>query len=180
MLTAAGHAAGATGYDELAVAALTYLEESGGSAAVRRFADARVSAWESRYRAVVEVAGPGSAGRAEALAAALTADGYAATSRPVEVGDPTSEGGMTSLGTQLCQGHCPVQRVAAQFPQLCEAETEAFGRLLGVHVQRLATLAHGEHVCTTHIPLGAGQPTNQLTPPNELQTQSQNQERTTR
>jgi len=42
--------------------------------------------------------------------------------------------------------------VAAQFPQLCEAEAEAFGRLLGVHVQRLATLAHGEHVCTTHVP----------------------------
>jgi hypothetical protein len=59
---------------------------------------------------------------------------------------------MSPLGTQLCQGHCPVQRVAAQFPQLCEAEAEAFSRLLGVHVQRLATLAHGEHVCTTHVP----------------------------
>jgi hypothetical protein len=46
-----------------------------------------------------------------------------------------------------------VQHVAAQFPQLCEAETKAFSELLGVHVQRLATLAHGEHVCTTHIPL---------------------------
>jgi predicted ArsR family transcriptional regulator len=42
--------------------------------------------------------------------------------------------------------------VAAEFPQLCEAETEAFSRLLGVHVQRLATLAHGDHVCTTHVP----------------------------
>jgi hypothetical protein len=46
-----------------------------------------------------------------------------------------------------------VQHVAREFPQLCEAETEAFSRLLGVHVQRLATLAHGEHVCTTHIPV---------------------------
>ena len=53
---------------------------------------------------------------------------------------------------QLCQGHCPVQHVASEFPQLCEAETEAFGRLLGVHVQRLATLAHGDHVCTTFVP----------------------------
>ena len=131
VLTAAGHAAGATGYDDLAVAALTYLQESGGDAAVRRFADARVSEWESRYRDVVQAAGPDSARRAEALAAALTDDGYAATTRPVEVGDPTSEAGITSLGTQLCQGHCPVQRVAAQFPQLCEAETEAFARLLG-------------------------------------------------
>ena len=55
-------------------------------------------------------------------------------------------------GIQLCQGHCPVQHVAAEFPQFCEAETEAFSRLLGVHVQRLATLAHGDHVCTTFVP----------------------------
>ena len=37
-------------------------------------------------------------------------------------------------------------------PQLCEAETRAFSRLLGVHVQRLSTLAAGGHVCTTSIP----------------------------
>ena len=55
-------------------------------------------------------------------------------------------------GIQLCQGPCPVQHVAAEFPQFCEAETEAFSRLLGVHVQRLATLAHGDHVCTTFVP----------------------------
>ena len=45
-----------------------------------------------------------------------------------------------------------MQHVAAEFPQLCEAETEVFSRLLGVHVQRLATLAHGDHVCTTYVP----------------------------
>jgi predicted ArsR family transcriptional regulator len=41
--------------------------------------------------------------------------------------------------------------VAAEFPQLCEAETEAFGRLLGTPVQRLATIAHGDGICTTHV-----------------------------
>ena len=35
---------------------------------------------------------------------------------------------------------------------LTDAETEAISRLLGVHVQRLATLAGGAHVCTTFIP----------------------------
>jgi hypothetical protein len=44
-----------------------------------------------------------------------------------------------------------VAHVAAEYPQLCEAETEAFGRLLGLPVQRLATIAHGDGVCTTHI-----------------------------
>ena len=39
----------------------------------------------------------------------------------------------------------------AGYPQLCEAETEAFGRLLGTPVQRLATIARGDGVCTTHV-----------------------------
>ena len=74
------------------------------------------------------------------LAEALSEDGYAASVRSAPVGD------------QLCQHHCPVAHVAAEFPQLCEAETEVFARLLGRHVQRLATIAHGDGVCTTNIP----------------------------
>ena len=37
-------------------------------------------------------------------------------------------------------------------PELCAAETRVFARLLDSHVQRLATIAHGDGVCTTHIP----------------------------
>ena len=88
-------------------------------------------------------AGEDPSARAQALAELLSRDGYAASARPV---------GRTQT-LQLCQGNCPVQDVAAQFPQLCEAETAAFSRLLGVHVQRLATIAGGGHVCTTNIPL---------------------------
>src|SRR5665648_1027415 len=76
-----------------------------------------------------------------ALADGLSADGYAASVRPLPGG----------RAVQLCQGHCPVQVVAARFPQLCEAEARVFSSLLGVHVQRLSTLAGGGHVCTTHI-----------------------------
>ena len=54
---------------------------------------------------------------------------------------------------QLCQHHCPVAHVAAEFPELCEAETHAFAELLGTHVQRLATIARGDSACTTHVPL---------------------------
>ena len=46
----------------------------------------------------------------------------------------------------------PGAHVAHEFPQLCEAETEVIGRVLGRHVQRLATIAHGDGVCTTCIP----------------------------
>ena len=88
------------------------------------------------------------ASRVQALAEALSADGYAASAGPAPAigGWVQAEG-----GEQLCQHHCPVAHVAAEFPQLCEAETEAFGRLLGTPVQRLATIAHGDGICTTHV-----------------------------
>lgn len=149
--TDAGHAALSSAYDDLAASALRYLTRVAGQTAVRRFADERIAELEQRYRPVVDSAGPQPLRRAQALATALSGDGYAASTRSLEVSG-------TQVGTQLCQGHCPVQHVAREFPQLCEAETEAFSRLLGVHVQRLATLAHGEHVCTTHVPVLSNPP----------------------
>ena len=77
---------------------------------------------------------------AEALARVMSRAGFSASVRD-GVG-----------GEQLCQQHCPVAHVAHEFPQLCEAETELIGRVLGSHVQRLATIAHGDGVCTTFIP----------------------------
>jgi len=126
-------------YDDLAVAALTYLRDTGGDDAVTEFAHRRLAPTEARYGAML--AGVPVAARPAELAAALTADGYAASAE------------QAGPGVQMCQHHCPVAHVAADFPQLCEAETEVFGRLLGTHVQRLATIAHGDGVCTTHIPV---------------------------
>jgi predicted ArsR family transcriptional regulator len=145
VLTDAGHAAMTTEYDDLAAQALRYLADVAGPDAVRRFAQERLVDVEARYRPALDAAGPDPLRRAQALAVVLSADGFAASTRALEIGGAT-------IGTQLCQGHCPVQHVAREFPELCEAETDAFSRLLGVHVQRLATLAHGEHVCTTHVP----------------------------
>jgi hypothetical protein len=45
--------------------------------------------------------------------------------------------------------------VAAEFPELCEAETRALANVLGTYVQRLATIAHGDGICTTHVPYGS-------------------------
>ncbi|MCL2652996.1 MAG: winged helix-turn-helix transcriptional regulator [Propionibacteriaceae bacterium] len=78
--------------------------------------------------------------RVEALVAALDAGGYAADAHPLGNGD------------QLCQHHCPVADVARIYPELCELETQMLASLLESHVQRLATIAHGDGVCTTHIP----------------------------
>ncbi|MEO6143444.1 MAG: HTH domain-containing protein [Dermatophilaceae bacterium] len=149
ILSEAGHAGMGSDYDHVATSALRFLAEHAGQDAVRDFAQERSAELEARYAVQLVEAGDDVTARAAALAEVLTVDGFAASTRPVGQGTPLA-------GVQLCQGHCPVQHVAAEFPQFCDAETDAFSRLLGVHVQRLATLAHGEHVCTTFIPLSAG------------------------
>jgi predicted ArsR family transcriptional regulator len=131
-LTDAGHAAGPSGYDDLAVAALRFMSDE----QVQAFADTRQAELEHRYADVATAAD-----KPAALAEAKSADGYAA--------GVSAQG----FGVQLCQHHCPVQHVASEFPQLCDAETAAISKLLDVHVQRLATIAHGDGVCTTFIPL---------------------------
>ncbi len=143
-LTDAGRATFPHAYDDLALTALRYVAASGGPDAVRAVAEQQLAGLEARASSAVEQAVDARPGepvdRAQALAAALTAEGYAATASAI------------SGGGQLCQHHCPVAHVAAEFPQLCEAETAVIGRLVGTHVQRLATIAHGDGICTTHIP----------------------------
>ncbi len=123
-------------YDDLAVAALKFMAAHSGDHLVDAFA-------QSRAEDIERKATPYLAKRAkkiDALATFLTEQGYAAS---VE---------KRGTGEEICQHHCPIAHVAAQYPQLCEAETQAFSRLLGTHVQRLATIAHGDGVCTTYIP----------------------------
>jgi len=139
-LTDAGRSAFEHAYDDLATSALRFLAETAGAGAVAEFARRKISDLEGRYRPVVDAAPDGQ--RVQALAEALSADGYAASASV----SPAADG-----GEQLCQHHCPVAHVAAEFPQLCEAETEAFGRLLGTPVQRLATISRGDGICTTHV-----------------------------
>ncbi|GAA1182972.1 transcriptional regulator [Ornithinimicrobium humiphilum] len=164
VLTELGQDQFRTAYDDVATAALHYLADSLGGEAVDSFAADQMSGLEERLRARVEeiLAEQGTApddldARAQALAVALSAEGYAASARPVGQGTGLA-------GIQLCQGHCPVRSVASEFRAFCDAETDVISRILGVHVQRLATLAAGKHVCTTFVPtgaLGTGPPTDE-------------------
>jgi predicted ArsR family transcriptional regulator len=138
VITDAGRDGFAHAYDELAAGALRYLADTGGDDAVMACARHRLSALEDRYRPLLQQVEP--AARPQMLASVLSRDGFAASV------------GTTPAGSQMCQHHCPVAHVAEEFPQMCEAETEMFARLLGTHVQRLATIAHGDGVCTTHLP----------------------------
>ena len=143
VLTERGRSALPHAYDDLALTALRHVAATGGPDAVRAVAEAQLSGLEQRCSTAVDGAiraGGAPVDRAQALATALSAEGYAATASAI------------SGGGQLCQHHCPVAHVAAEFPQLCEVETAVIGRLVGTHVQRLATIAHGDGICTTHIP----------------------------
>jgi len=146
VVSEAGHRALDDDYQDLAAQTLRYLAAHAGPEAVDAFARERVAGLELRYAERLSAAGPSPRARVEALVDALTQDGYAASARPV------GEAGSPLHGIQLCQGHCPVGQVAEEFPAFCDAETDAISRLLGMHVQRLATLAGGAHVCTTFIP----------------------------
>ncbi len=124
VITDAGSSEFEHAYDDLASNALRFLAETAGPGAIAEFARRQVSDLERRYAPAV-------------------ARGDLPSRVPAI--------GQIEGGEQLCQHHCPVAHVAAEFPQLCEAETEAFGRLLGTPVQRLATIAHGDGICTTHV-----------------------------
>ncbi|HZE37704.1 MAG TPA: winged helix-turn-helix transcriptional regulator [Stackebrandtia sp.] len=132
-------------YDDLATQALRWIQRHGGPGEVSAFAAEQVTLLENRCRDAMDAADDTPMARATALAEALSHEGYAASTSVI------------AGGGQLCQHHCPVSHVAAQFPQLCEAETAVISRLVGHHVQRLATIANGDGVCTTYIPgPGAG------------------------
>ncbi|MEU0519142.1 helix-turn-helix domain-containing protein [Streptosporangium sp. NPDC006007] len=137
-ITDEGRSAFEHAYDGLAGSALRFLAERAGEQAVAEFARSQVAGLVGRLRR--EMRDVPADQRVRVLAEALSADGYAASASKAGLG-----------GDQLCQHHCPVAHVAAEFPQLCEAETEAFAQILGTPVQRLATIAHGDGVCTTHV-----------------------------
>jgi predicted ArsR family transcriptional regulator len=123
-------------YDDLAVAALRFITAQSGPHLVNIFAKFRSDEMGRKAQPILSK----NENRSAALAEFLTQEGYATTVQNREYGE------------ELCQHHCPIAHVAAEFPQLCEAETELFSKVLGTHVQRLATIAHGDGVCTTFIP----------------------------
>ena len=122
-------------YDDLAISALRYISTKNPSF-IKEFAQHRADDLAKKF----EIKFSKSKDRTKALGEFLSSEGYSTTIHKVGVGQ------------ELCQHHCPIAHVAAEYPELCEAETEIFSKTLGRHVQRLATIAHGDGVCTTFIP----------------------------
>ena len=124
-------------YDDLAISALRFMTNKNPNF-IKEFAQNRADELERKF----EKRSAKSKDKVKALADFLTSEGYSSTIHKV------------GAGHEMCQHHCPIAHVAAEFPDLCEAETAVFSKTLGTHVQRLATIAHGDGVCTTYIPLG--------------------------
>ncbi len=141
IMTDFGRASFEHSYDDLAISALRFIAQgegvTTGAAGVHAFANMRAEDMERKFRAMTKNSSKPSA---RALADFLTDEGYAANIHELPI------------GVEICQHHCPIAHVAAEFPQMCETETEIFSKILGTHVQRLATIAHGDGVCTTVIP----------------------------
>ncbi len=147
VMTDFGRASFEHSYDDLAISALRFIAQRDG---VRAFAQTRADEMERKFAKQAEALlakspRSKSAENSEkvmiaALADFLSGEGYAASVHQLPI------------GVEMCQHHCPIAHVAAEFPQMCETETEIFSKILGTHVQRLATIAHGDGVCTTVIP----------------------------
>lgn len=151
VLSSQGQSVFGDDYLDIARLALEQLAQVRGREGVEQFAADRFAAMERRLEPLLAEVGDDVLARAKVLSDALNREGYAARSQ--EIGRGSAH---VLRAVQLCQGHCPVIELAAEFPEFCEAETQAFSRMLGVDVRRLSTLAAGGHVCTTHIPRERG------------------------
>ena len=144
-MTTQGREQSETSYDDLAASALRFIANRGSRNQVKEFARDRAAEIEKRASSKIS-SKKDTEQRAEILAKLLTEDGYLSTVNH------------NAVGVEICQHHCPVAHVASEFPELCEAEVEMLSRVLGTHVQRLATIANGDGVCTTFVPLVSKNP----------------------
>ncbi len=127
-LTAEGRNAFSQSYDDLALESLQFIERNFGRENVRALASERAN------RILTGKTIP-------ELLDSLNAAGFEATFESA------------NMSGQLCQHHCPVIDAARAYPELCEEETRVLGEALGSHPTRLATLAQGDAICTTLIPI---------------------------
>lgn len=140
-ITAAGRDAFEQVYDDIALGALRFMAGQTQADLVAQYAQQRIAASERRYAEALTGSTPSE--RARQLAAVLSVDGFAASVQDAPNG-----------AVQLCQHHCPMQHVAEEFPEFCEAEQAAISRLVGSHTTRISTIASGAGICTTHVPGG--------------------------
>lgn len=128
---------------ELANELMSYLSDEHGRSELQRFLRWRAGRHSERYAEALADA-ESVEDRVERLAGALSDDGFASTVETV-----TTPEGATVL--ELRQGHCAIQSVAEEHPELCAYEASTFKQLLGAKLSRRQTIAGGAEACVCHI-----------------------------
>lgn len=141
-LTAAGHARFPDRHADLTLQMITQVRTLFGEAGLDKLIAAREQESEAMYRAVLDKAPPGLAGKAEALAAARETEGYMAE---VEAQDDGS--------LLLIENHCPICAAATTCQGFCRSELQVFQRVLGddCTVERAEHLLSGARRCVYRI-----------------------------
>ncbi|MDO4910669.1 MAG: ArsR family transcriptional regulator [Corynebacterium sp.] len=124
-------------YDSLAALALREVLEIGGEEALDHFAQKRIAA----IIGDLELDGKDAEEAVRVLVQRLNQNGY---SGEVRAEDDS---------VQICQYHCPIKSVAAEFPQLCAAEHRAMSEALHSSIEIKSSIVGGESVCLTTIPI---------------------------
>ena len=156
VITDAGRSAFEHAYDDLATNALRFLAETAGPEAIAEFARRQMSDLERRYAPAV--ARGDLASRVQALAEALSADGYAASAGPAPAIGPARRR-RAALPAPL-----PGRARGGRVPAAVRGGNRGVRPAAGTPVQRLATIAHGDGICTTHVTC-VGKPVRRGTSP---------------
>jgi len=151
-------------YDELAREVMSQIERQFGEAALTQVLRARADEWIAQLMGELE--GLSFDERVRTLARMITARGYLAESRRQKDGS-----------YRLRKRHCPTEKVAVSYPQLCDEEVRVYREVMGGTVTRECRIADGHRVCEFRIEppvlvqvmgLGSGQPGERERPRGEL------------
>ena len=132
-LTENGEALFPRAYDSALEEALEYVRESQGTAAVATVFGRHWARLAERMRPML--AALPLTERAQALAEALTAEGYMA------------ESGTSAGGTTIREHNCAIRGVAERHPEACAAEAAFLEELLGAKVTRRLHILDGCNAC---------------------------------
>ncbi|HRP07852.1 MAG TPA: helix-turn-helix domain-containing protein [Gemmatimonadales bacterium] len=137
-LTPAGHALFPDRYDRTVLDLLDHIVASEGRGAAVAVLEKQYVGLADRLRAAA--GGLSGAARGEAVAAALSAEGYIATWEA----HPDGRG-------ELVERHCPHRLLAERFPEICAAERRVLEEVLEMNVQRRCRIAGGCGTCSYEV-----------------------------
>ncbi|MSR06250.1 MAG: GntR family transcriptional regulator [Gemmatimonadetes bacterium] len=140
-LANAGEALFPRRYAEELTEALTYLEQRGGRAEVKKFFAGRFETQAHGLSASLE--GSSAEERVETVVEFLRQQGFMAEWTPLAGG-----------GVRIAEHNCAMQAVAEKYPEICDAEADFLREILQADVRRDAHIPNGCHACeyaVTHV-----------------------------